>query len=80
MQVLNLLLYALTRRDPDKRLLEFLALDEQLVDIGDDLVDYEDDVLRNTFNVYRGAACECRGARLAVPCRGGLMVECWSSW
>ncbi|KAL6767470.1 hypothetical protein ACKKBF_B35375 [Auxenochlorella protothecoides x Auxenochlorella symbiontica] len=35
-------------------LFEFLALDEWLVDIGDDLVDYEDDVLRNSFNIYRG--------------------------
>lgn len=27
-------------------LLDFLAIDEWLVDIGDDLVDYEDDVMR----------------------------------
>ena len=40
-QVLNLLLYALTQREPDQQLLEFLAVDETLVDIGDDLVDYE---------------------------------------
>ena len=40
-QVLNLLLYALTRREPEQQLLEFLAVDETLVDIGDDLVDYE---------------------------------------
>ena len=44
-QVLNLLLYALTKRDPDQQLLEFLAVDEMLVDIGDDLVDYEVPVL-----------------------------------
>ncbi|KAK9839710.1 hypothetical protein WJX81_007737 [Elliptochloris bilobata] len=53
-RVLNLLLYALRRRNPDQQLLEFLAVDEALVDIGDDLVDYEDDVLKNSFNIYRG--------------------------
>lgn len=31
---------------PSPGLLDFLALDEWLVDIGDDLVDYEDDVER----------------------------------
>lgn len=44
MQVLNLLLYALRGQQPDAVLLEFLRVDEHLVDIGDDLVDYEDDV------------------------------------
>ena len=41
MQVLNLLLYNLRREPPDYQLLEFLRTDEHLVDIGDDLVDYE---------------------------------------
>jgi hypothetical protein len=40
-QVLNLLLFKLTGRPYDAQLLEFLAVDELLVDIGDDLVDYE---------------------------------------
>ena len=40
-QVLNLLLYGLTGRPVDEQLMEFLAVDEHLVDIGDDLVDYE---------------------------------------
>ena len=40
-QVLNLLLHKLTRRPYDTALLEFLFVDEHLVDIGDDLVDYE---------------------------------------
>ncbi|DBA67470.1 TPA: hypothetical protein ACH3X2_001752 [Trebouxia sp. C0005] len=39
--VLNLLLYKLTRRPYDDILLGFLFVDEHLVDIGDDLVDYE---------------------------------------
>jgi hypothetical protein len=46
LQVLNLLLYALRRQDPDAPLMEFLLVDEHLVDIGDDLVDYEGDVMR----------------------------------
>lgn len=36
-------------------LFEFLALDEWLVDIGDDLVDYEDDVLRSVGGSILGA-------------------------
>ncbi|KAK9915244.1 hypothetical protein WJX75_006595 [Coccomyxa subellipsoidea] len=53
-RVLNLLLYGLTGRPVDDQLMEFLAVDEHLVDIGDDLVDYEDDVMANSFNIYRG--------------------------
>ena len=41
MQVLNLLLYKLRGEEPDPKLLDFLRADEHLVDIGDDLVDYE---------------------------------------
>ena len=41
LQVLNLLLYGLTGRTVDDQLMAFLAVDEHLVDIGDDLVDYE---------------------------------------
>ena len=41
MQVLNLLLYQLTHKAVDEGLMEFLRVDEHLVDIGDDLVDYE---------------------------------------
>lgn len=44
--MLNLLLYALRGASPDSVLLEFLRVDEHLVDIGDDLVDYEGDVQR----------------------------------
>ncbi|CAL5221125.1 g3261 [Coccomyxa viridis] len=53
-RVLNLLLYKLSGEEPDAGLLDFLRADEHLVDIGDDLVDYEEDVLENSFNVYRG--------------------------
>lgn len=40
-QVLNLLLYQLRDAPVDEQLMQFLAVDEHLVDIGDDLVDYE---------------------------------------
>ena len=53
--MLNLLLFGLRKQLPQPELLAFLRVDEHLVDIGDDLVDYEDDVLKNCFNVYRGA-------------------------
>ncbi|MEW5300256.1 MAG: hypothetical protein WDW36_003198 [Sanguina aurantia] len=52
-RVLNLLLFRLTRRPYDEALLTFLRLDEMLVDIGDDLFDYEDDVIANSFNILR---------------------------
>ena len=43
MQVLHLLLCQLRQPGsvPDKGLMEFLFVDEHLVDIGDDLTDYE---------------------------------------
>ena len=53
--MLNLLLFGLRKQLPQPKLLAFLRVDEHLVDIGDDLVDYEDDVLENCFNIYRGA-------------------------
>ena len=52
-RVLHLLLHALRDMPPSKDLLEFLLVDEKLVDLGDDLSDYEDDVCSNSFNIYR---------------------------
>ncbi|GAB4820398.1 hypothetical protein N2152v2_007444 [Parachlorella kessleri] len=52
-RLLNLVLYALRCQPPDPLLLEFLRVDEHLVDIGDDLVDYEGDVVKNSFNIFR---------------------------
>ena len=40
-QVLHLLLHKLTTHPYDDMLLKFMFVDEHLVDIGDDLVDYE---------------------------------------
>eukprot|EP00877_Chromochloris_zofingiensis_P013833 jgi/Chrzof1/8703/Cz03g21080.t1 len=53
-RVLHLLLYKLLNQPCNHALLDFLKVDEMLVDIGDDLVDYEDDVIRDSFNIYRG--------------------------
>jgi len=52
-RVLHLLLYQRLGRAEDGALMSFLAVDERLVDIGDDLTDYEDDVFGNTFNIWR---------------------------
>ena len=56
-RVLHGVLVALLRTAPDAEahaaLLAFLRLDERLVDIGDDLTDYEDDVAANSFNLLR---------------------------
>ncbi|PNW70419.1 hypothetical protein CHLRE_17g719050v5 [Chlamydomonas reinhardtii] len=52
-RVLCLLLFRLSGRPHDERLLAFLRLDEMLVDISDDLCDYEDDVVANSFNIFR---------------------------
>ncbi|KAK9809328.1 hypothetical protein WJX73_005159 [Symbiochloris irregularis] len=53
-RVLHLLMLKLTGQPVNDTLFAFLNLDERLVDMGDDLVDYEDDVLANSFNVLRG--------------------------
>ncbi|GLJ48750.1 hypothetical protein SUGI_1028070 [Cryptomeria japonica] len=52
-RVLNLLLYALTNQQIDECHWSFLSMSELLVEISDDLYDYEEDVLNNTFNVLR---------------------------
>eukprot|EP00199_Chlamydomonas_sp_CCMP681_P001748 CAMPEP_0119111654 /NCGR_PEP_ID=MMETSP1180-20130426/36627_1 /TAXON_ID=3052 ORGANISM="Chlamydomonas cf sp, Strain CCMP681" /NCGR_SAMPLE_ID=MMETSP1180 /ASSEMBLY_ACC=CAM_ASM_000741 /LENGTH=374 /DNA_ID=CAMNT_0007098741 /DNA_START=1 /DNA_END=1125 /DNA_ORIENTATION=+ len=52
-RVLHLLLRLLAKCAPDPDLLTFLRVDEMLVDIGDDLTDYEDDVESNSFNILR---------------------------
>jgi len=53
-RVLNFLLYRVAGKPYDEQALAFLLVDEHLVDINDDLVDYEKDVTRNSFNIYRG--------------------------
>jgi hypothetical protein len=53
--VLHLLLQSLMGAPADARLDAFTRVDEMLIDIGDDLTDYEDDVMVNSFNIYRCA-------------------------
>lgn len=51
---MHLLLLELLQQPYDSTLLEFMRVDEMLIDIGDDLTDYEDDVVANSFNIFRG--------------------------
>ncbi|EXB29481.1 hypothetical protein L484_022153 [Morus notabilis] len=52
-RVLNLLLYQLRGEQVDELHMDFLSISEFLVEVADDLFDYEDDVLDNNFNVLR---------------------------
>ncbi|XP_075653409.1 uncharacterized protein LOC142623830 isoform X2 [Castanea sativa] len=52
-RVLNLLLYQLRGEKVNDLHMEFLCVSEFLVEVSDDLFDYEDDVLENSFNVLR---------------------------
>uniref|UniRef100_A0A1D1YAB2 Regulatory protein recX n=2 Tax=Anthurium amnicola TaxID=1678845 RepID=A0A1D1YAB2_9ARAE len=52
-RVLHLLLYQLRDEQVNELHMEFLSVSEFLVEISDDLYDYEDDVIENCFNVLR---------------------------
>ncbi|KAG6773523.1 hypothetical protein POTOM_020805 [Populus tomentosa] len=52
-RVLNLLLYQLRGEKVNDVHMEFLSISEFLVEVSDDLFDYEDDVLENNFNILR---------------------------
>ncbi|KAK8556684.1 hypothetical protein V6N13_064701 [Hibiscus sabdariffa] len=52
-RVLNLLMYQLRGQEVNDLHMEFLSVSEFLVEISDDLFDYEDDVLENNFNILR---------------------------
>ncbi|KAF5480874.1 hypothetical protein F2P56_001583 [Juglans regia] len=52
-RVLNLLLYHLRGEKVNDVHMEFLSVSEFLVEVSDDLFDYEDDVIENSFNVLR---------------------------
>ncbi|CAM0904398.1 unnamed protein product [Alopecurus aequalis] len=52
-RVLNLMMYRLTGQQVNELHMEFLSVSEFLVEISDDLYDYEDDVINNTFNILR---------------------------
>jgi len=53
-RVLHGLLFQLTQKKPyNQAILDFLRVNEHLVDIHDDLYDYEKDINKNSFNIYR---------------------------
>lgn len=52
-RVLNLLMYRLTKQQVNECHWDFLSISEFLVEISDDLYDYEEDVLNNNFNILR---------------------------
>lgn len=52
-RVLNLLLYEMSNQPVNETHMEFLSASEVLVEISDDLFDYEEDVLHNSFNILR---------------------------
>jgi hypothetical protein len=52
-RVLNLLLYKLRGEEVNELHMDFLSVSEFLVEVADDLFDYEDDVVENNFNVLR---------------------------
>ncbi|PON32849.1 ATP synthase subunit B [Parasponia andersonii] len=52
-RVLNLLLYQLRGEQVNEVHMDFLSISEFLVEVADDLFDYEDDVLENNFNILR---------------------------
>nr|XP_027078622.1 uncharacterized protein LOC113701917 isoform X3 [Coffea arabica] len=52
-RVLNLLLYQLRGEKVNELHMEFLSISEFLVELSDDMFDYEDDVLENNFNILR---------------------------
>ncbi|XP_051150007.1 uncharacterized protein LOC127264493 isoform X2 [Andrographis paniculata] len=52
-RVLNLLLYQLRGDKVNELHMEFLSASELLVEVSDDLFDYEDDVVDNNFNILR---------------------------
>ncbi|XP_008667710.2 uncharacterized protein [Zea mays] len=52
-RVLNLLMFQLTGQHVNELHMDFLSVSEFLVEISDDLYDYEDDVMNNTFNILR---------------------------
>lgn len=52
-RAMNLLLYNMRGVAVNRAHMDFLATSEILVEIGDDLADYYDDIERNSFNVYR---------------------------
>merc|ERR1712130_546968 len=52
-RLMNLVLYKIRKTEYNEKHLLFLRSHELIIEIGDDLFDYEDDVIKQSFNVYR---------------------------
>eukprot|EP01083_Nonionella_stella_P188831 697000_1 len=52
-RLMNLVLYKIRKAPLNEKHLLFLRTHELIIEIGDDLVDYEDDVVKGSFNIYR---------------------------
>ncbi|CAN6479994.1 unnamed protein product [Victoria cruziana] len=52
-RILSFLLYKLQGQEVNESHMEFLSVSELLVEIADDLFDYEDDIMGNNFNILR---------------------------
>ena len=75
-RLLHVLLCRLCGSTASEALLRFLRVDEALTDIADDLLDYEKDTRRNSFNVLRGvvhATGDAAAAPLELASRIGQM-------
>ncbi|KAG9451466.1 hypothetical protein H6P81_011431 [Aristolochia fimbriata] len=73
-RVLNLLLYQLRDQQVNDLHMEFLSVSEFLVEISDDLFDYEDDVVENNFNILRMFA-RLYGASMAPTVLAKFIAE-----
>jgi hypothetical protein len=71
-RILNLLLAQLTGNPYDDDAIDFLWYSEVLIEIGDDLVDYEEDVLENSFNILR---CFVRLFGTSAPIRLTALIS-----
>ena len=52
-RLMNLVLYKILKQKYNDKHLLFLRCHELIIEIGDDLFDYEDDIIKNSFNVLR---------------------------
>ncbi|XP_031492564.1 uncharacterized protein LOC116259085 isoform X2 [Nymphaea colorata] len=52
-RILSFLLYKLRGQEVNESHMEFLSVSEFLVEVADDLFDYEDDIVGNNFNILR---------------------------
>merc|ERR1712130_739756 len=52
-RLMNLVLYKIRKTEYNEKHLLFLRSHELIIEIGDDLFDYEDDIIKQSFNIYR---------------------------